>query len=175
MQQSFFLVISYLGSTYVFIVANWCLKSSCLICSWQIRNSRTQCLQCYPRVMFHTIHITYTFKGTKHPKSLSITSSDLIGKSKRRSLTFIFRRQRDKLSRSDTLSSRNVFRSSPNPSRGNFFMAYWYRCAASFTFPFWGSKGIVLTNTMFSNRLPVTISKLLFITQSSAFSCHNFH
>lgn len=53
------------------------------------------------------------------------------------SLTFIFLRQRDRLRRRDTLSSLKVLRSSLKPSRGNFFKAYWYRWAASFTLPFY--------------------------------------
>lgn len=40
-------------------------------------------------------------------------------------LTFIFLRHRERLRRRDTFSSRKVFRSSPNPSLGNFFRAYW--------------------------------------------------
>jgi len=40
-------------------------------------------------------------------------------------LTFIFLRHRERLRRSDTFSSRKVFRSSPKPSLGNFFRAYW--------------------------------------------------
>ncbi|TNN84859.1 hypothetical protein EYF80_004904 [Liparis tanakae] len=50
------------------------------------------------------------------------------------------RRER-RLRKSDTLSSLNVLRSSLKPSRGNFLRAYWYRCAASFTFPFCGTDG----------------------------------
>ena len=52
-------------------------------------------------------------------------------------LTFIFLRQRDRLSSRETLSSRKVLRSSLKPSLGNFFKAYWYLWAASFTFPFY--------------------------------------
>lgn len=40
-------------------------------------------------------------------------------------LTFIFLRHRDRLRKSDTLSSLNVLRSSLKPSRGNFLRAYW--------------------------------------------------
>lgn len=40
-------------------------------------------------------------------------------------LTFIFLRHLERLRRRDTFSSRKVFKSSPNPSLGNFFRAYW--------------------------------------------------
>lgn len=39
-------------------------------------------------------------------------------------LTFVFLRHRDRLRKSDTLSSLNVLRSSLKPSRGNFLRAY---------------------------------------------------
>lgn len=51
-------------------------------------------------------------------------------------LTLVFLRQRERLRYRDTLSSLKAFRSSPNPSLGNFLRAYWYLWAASFIFPF---------------------------------------